>query len=56
VNLAKSGEFADFGPALCEKLQLKQEDLQKKYDKAVEKEQDMIGSRSTLLLPLYSAQ
>lgn len=42
VNLTKSGEFASFGPALCEKLQLKPEDLQKKYDKAVQNKQDIL--------------
>lgn len=42
VNLTKSGEFSNFGPALCEKLQLKQDDLQKKYDKAVQNKQDIL--------------
>ena len=42
VNLPIAGEFSAFGPALCEKLQLKQEDLQKKFDNAAKNKDDIL--------------
>ncbi len=46
VDLTVADDFAKIGPKLCDKLKLKQEDIQKKYDAAVKNKDDRMIVKS----------